>query len=90
MAAAHSAQSVPTGLVGAAAHPVGGRLEVDRCAELVLQPVHRHLELHRPDGGEHRRLLTQVGVDSVGLLVAASTVVALGLGVVGLRFCLGR
>ena len=33
-----------------------------RGAELVLEAVDRHLELHRADGREHRRLVTEVGV----------------------------
>ena len=45
------------GLVGAQRQAVGQPLQVDRGAELVLHAVGGHLELHRPDGGEHRRLV---------------------------------
>ena len=50
------------GRVGPAGDAVGRRAELDRRAELVLQPVDGHLELHRADGGEHRGLVAEVRV----------------------------
>ena len=41
-------------LVGTQREAVGQPIELDRGAELVLHPVHGHLELHGADGGEHR------------------------------------
>ena len=43
--------------VGAPGQRVVEVVQPDRCAELVGHPVLHHLELHRPDRGEHRRLV---------------------------------
>ena len=50
------------GLVGAPSHAPRGGAQLGGRAELVLEPVDGHLELHRADRREHRRLIAEVGV----------------------------